>query len=95
MIIHTKRWVQIFKLFANVNRVKIIILLQQKGSPLNVTDISDDLNISLKSTSKHLIMLDRLDVINGEGKSGHVFYMLNPNMPADIKQAISLFIKPK
>ncbi len=94
MIINTKRWVQIFKLFANINRVKIIMLLQQKGR-LNVTDISDDIGISLKSASKHLVMLDRFDVINGEGKSGHVFYILNSNMPVDIKQVISLFIKPK
>ena len=95
MIINTKRWVQIFKLFANINRVKIVILLQQKGAPLSVTDISDDIGISLKSASKHLIMLDQFDVINGEGKSGHVFYTLNLNMSADIKQVISLFIKPR
>jgi DNA-binding transcriptional ArsR family regulator len=91
---NTKRWVQIFKLFANINRVKIVIVLQQKGR-LTVTDVADELGVSLKTASKHLIMLDRFDVIDGQGKSGHVYYGLSPNMSADIKRSIHLFVGHK
>ena len=56
-----KRWVQIFKVFANINRLKIVKLLAGTDK-MTVSDIADELDISLKSTSKHLIILDNIDV---------------------------------
>jgi hypothetical protein len=57
-----------------------------------VGDIAHELGISFTSTSKHLIILDRLDVLNSRGTAGHVFYELNRNMPKDIKKIVDLFI---
>ena len=86
-----KRWTQIFKALANTNRLHIIKILA-KSKPLNVSDMSEKLNISLKATSKHLILLSNLDVLESKGKNGHIWYFLNPDMQNDIKKAISLFI---
>ncbi len=86
-----KRWTNIFKIFSNINRVKIIKLLTDKRTMM-VGDIARELDISFASTSKHLIMLDRLDILNSKGVSGHVFYELNRNMPKDVRRIINIFI---
>ncbi len=86
-----KRWTQIFKALANTNRLKIIKLLSN-GSALNVSDIAGEIGISLNATSKHLILLSNLDILDSKGKEGHVFYNLNLKMPADLKKSINLFL---
>jgi len=78
-------------MFSNINRVKIVKLLKNKGA-MAVVYIARELDISPKSTSKHLIMLDRFEVLNSRGVSGHVFYEINQNMPRDIKEVIDLFM---
>jgi len=85
-----KRWTQIFKALANLNRLKIIKLLAA-SKPMYVTDIAVEIGISLKATSKHLILLHNLDVLEAKGEKGHVFYLLNHNMPKDIKNVVQLF----
>ncbi len=87
---NTKRFTQIFKVFSNINRVKIVMLLS-KRKVMNVTDIAEELDISFKSASKHLILLDQFDVVNSKGKSSHVFYSLNEDMSKDLKSVISTF----
>ncbi len=86
----SKRWTIVFKALGNINRIRIIQMLSN-GQSLNVTKISEELNISLKATSQHLIILQNLDVLEAQGKQGHVYYTLNLNLPKDIKNAIKLF----
>ena len=86
-----KRWVNIFKALGNINRIKIIKMLIH-GKSMTVTEISKEIAVSLKSTSRHLSILKNLDLLESEGKNGHVFYSLSKNPPADLKQAIRLFI---
>ncbi|MEK7124156.1 MAG: winged helix-turn-helix domain-containing protein [Patescibacteria group bacterium] len=85
-----KRWVNVFKALSNINRIKIIKTLS-RGKSLSVTEMSEELGISVKSTSKHLIMLQNLDLLESNGKHAHVFYSLNKNLPPDFKKTISLF----
>jgi len=87
-----KRWTQIFKALANINRLKIIKLLSD-GNARTVTDITAEIKIALNAVSKHLILLHNLDLLENVGKQGHVFYSLNSRMPADLRNAINLFIK--
>jgi len=86
-----KRWTQIFKALANFNRLKIIKLLSD-GRALNVSDIAGEIGISLNATSKHLIILSNFDVLDSNGREGHVFYNLNPKMPLDIRKGVNLFL---
>ncbi len=87
-----KRWTQIFKALANINRLKIIRLLAN-ARPMTVTDIAEEIEISLKGTSKHLILLHNLDVLTATGKEGHVYYGYNDQVPADIKKILDIFLK--
>ena len=87
--IFMNRWSIIFKTLGSINRLKIVKLLSG-GRQLSVSDIADDLKISQKAISKHLIMLHNLDVLHNVGKDGHVFYFLNVNMPKDFERAIKL-----
>jgi len=83
-----KRWELIFKALANSNRLKIIKMLQNKK--MNVGQITEGLDISFVSTSRHLVLLRNFEVIQSEGKDGHVFYFLNPQIPPDFKKVINL-----
>ncbi|KKU94331.1 MAG: hypothetical protein UY26_C0002G0113 [Candidatus Jorgensenbacteria bacterium GW2011_GWA1_48_13] len=85
-----KRWTIVFKALSNVNRLKIIRLLS-KGGALNVGGIAEELNISPKATSKHLIILHNLDVLESVGKEGHVLYSLNTKMPRDFRRVLGNF----
>jgi len=90
----SKRWVNIFKALGNINRIKIIEMLAG-GQSLSVTDIAGRIKISIKSTSRHLMILRNLELLDGEGRDGHVFYSLNKSVPEDIKKSIKLFTNLK
>ena len=86
-----RRWSMIFKIFGNINRLKIIKLLSASRG-MYVNDIAEKLDISDKSTSKHLILLNNLDVLEYKGQTGHVLYFINPNVPQDLRQIMRLFL---
>ncbi len=86
------RWALIFRTFGNINRLKIVKMLKD-GKSFSVTEISNKLGISFSATSKHLIILQSLEILQTKGKHGHVFYFLNPNIKEDFKKAINLFTK--
>ncbi len=86
-----KRWSIIYKTLGNISRLKILKLLSS-SRPLSVGDITEKINISFTGTSKHLIHLQRLDVLESEGTMGHVYYSINKNMPKDFRKAINLFL---
>ena len=86
-----QRWTIVFKALSNLNRLKILTLLSARRR-MNVGDIAGTLKISITATSNHLIMLQKLDVLEVEGKDGHVFYSLNARMPQDFARTTRLFI---
>ena len=87
-----KRWTQIFKALGNVSRLRIVKLLSD-GQARNVSEIAREIHVTFKGTSRHLMILSNFDVLDRDGKDGHVYYSLHPNMSRDIKQALSLFLK--
>ncbi len=87
-----KRWTVVFRALANINRLKIIKMLAD-GRKMSVTDIAENLGISLKATSNHLALLKNLDVLEAEGTAGHVFYSFNNNPPKDFRRAVALISK--
>ena len=91
-LMNTKRWVRIFKGFSNENRVGIVRFLFSGKKPRTVTEISEHLGISLKATSRHLIILEGLEVLESKGSQGHVFYSINSSAPADVQRAMNLFL---
>lgn len=89
-----KHWTQIFKALANFNRLKTIeILAGRLPLAMTVTEISDELDISFRATSRHLLLLASLDILTSRGKDGHVYYSYNQNMPREIKRVVELFLR--
>jgi len=58
------------------------------GGKMNVTEVSEKLKISFMATSRHLSLLRMLSVLTTEGKDGHVFYYLSPDLPKDFQKII-------
>lgn len=64
----------IFKALGSERRMQIIKMLAKK--PVSVIDLSDKLNISFKSVSKHLQKLDREGIITKKRDGKYVYYKL-------------------
>lgn len=86
-----KRWTLIFKALSNINRLKIISILNT-GRSLTVSELAREIDISLKSTSKHLIILKNLEILESVGRKGHVYYSLNTKPAADVRTALKSFL---
>lgn len=71
-----KSWVKVFKALGNEGRLKIMKLLLD-GEERTVTEIKVAIGLSLKATSKHLIILDNLGFVESSGKQGHVYYKID------------------
>ena len=76
-------------MLSNINRLEIIKMLRKTKS-LPVFKIAEILKISEAATSKHLILLKNLDVLDSTGKDNNVYYSINPLMPTDFKSVIEL-----
>lgn len=87
-----KRWTVVFRILANINRLKIIQMLSA-GRQMNVGEIAESLKISFKATSNHLALLKNLDVLEAQGTAGHVFYSFNSQMPDDFSKILNLIFK--
>jgi len=79
-----KDWVKIFKALGNENRLKILKLLRE-NTELPVMEIADRIHLSIKSTSKHLVLLKNVGFLESGGKKKSVYYSLNPDLSQEIK----------
>lgn len=67
---------KILKTLGNRRRLAIIkYLIREKEA--NVANISENINLSFKSTSKHLSILKQLDIVDSRQQSLNVFYRLS------------------
>lgn len=77
---------RILKALANQRRLKIVAWLKKKPEA-TVGEIAEYLNLSFKSTSKHLGVLAKSDVMDKRQQGLEVFYFLNPK-PAKLAASI-------
>ena len=75
-----KEMERVLKALANKRRLTIISILQKDGEK-SVGDIAEILKISFKATSKHLLLLTNVDILEKEQRSSQAFYTLNQNPP--------------
>ncbi|MEK7463254.1 MAG: metalloregulator ArsR/SmtB family transcription factor [Patescibacteria group bacterium] len=80
---------RILKALANKRRLAIIQYLK-KRQPASVGDIAKNISLSFKVTSKHLGLLDAVDIVEKNKESLQVFYRLAENQNPVSKQTISL-----
>ena len=74
-----KKLERILKATANRRRFNILAHLK-KEKELTVGEISEHLNLSFKSTSRHLSVLLAADLVEKTQRSSEVFYRLGDNL---------------
>ena len=77
------------KTLANKRRLAIVKYLKSKRGA-SVGDIADEINLSLKATSKHLVTLNAADIVDREQKGFQAFYHLSSHQKPLSKYIISL-----
>lgn len=82
-------WIHFGKMLSNENRLEILRMLWA-GDSLTVTDITDALDISFKSTSRHLNILEKKGYLTRKGKKNHVYYDYNEEMPTELWAALRI-----
>lgn len=88
---NTNQWSILFKALGNPYRLDIIKLLNKQGKTA-VSDISKEVGISIKNTSRNLGILQNLDILKSQGKTDHVYYEINPDLEKDLKTILKLFL---
>jgi len=78
-----------FKALANRRRLAILKYLKQNREA-TVGAISDNINLSFKSTSRHLSVLAAADMVDREQRSLEVYYRLSSVLHPAARHAISI-----
>lgn len=77
------------KALANNRRLAILRLLKHKKAA-TVGDISEEIKLSLKSTSRHLSVLFSADILEREQKGLQVFYCLAGGISESARRILAL-----
>ena len=84
-----KKLEKILKALANRRRLAILKYLKEnKEAP--VGEIAHEIDLSFKSTSKHLGVLSAVDIIEKDQRSLQMFYRLSDNQESAVKHIISM-----
>lgn len=83
------QWATIYRGLGNPNRLKILKLLSGREK-MAVSELSEELGISLKNTSRNLGILLNLDLVQNEGKHDRVYYSINPRLSEDLKRILKI-----
>jgi len=85
-----------FEIFANENRLAILSYLKNKKGGLvgksvgtSVGTIADNINLSFKTTSKHLLYLARKGILKRWYDGPFVMYKISDNLSAVARLVIS------
>lgn len=77
------------KALANRRRLAILKYLKRHREA-SVGEISDEINLSFKATSKHLAVLAALDIVERDQRSLRAFYRLVAGQNAAVRHILSL-----
>ncbi len=80
---------KVLKALANRKRIAILKYLKSKKE-ISVGDIASEINLSMKSTSKHLSRLSVLDILERKQKSKQMFYRLSKEKNKIVEQILSI-----
>ena len=87
-----KQWTKLFKAFGNVSRLRIIALLSKDGE-MPVMEIARQIHVTLRGTSKHLLLLHGLGILDRDGRAGQVFYSINRSIDPSAKSLMERFLR--
>lgn len=80
---------RVLKSLANKRRIAIVRFLKSEKEA-TVGTIAEKINLSFKSTSKHLIILFSADIVEKEQKNTQFFYKISTQIPEFAYKIISL-----
>lgn len=78
---------KVLKALANLKRLSIIKVLKDSDEKF-VGEIADDIDLSIRATSKHLKILSAVDIVEKGQRGPQIFYMLSPNLDSISKHII-------
>ena len=78
-----KQLVKILKALANPRRFAILINLR-KHKALNVSAVAEKIDLSFRSTSKHLAKLEEAGLVERKHQSREAFYALAPKIITEV-----------
>ncbi len=81
---------RILKALANKRRLAIVKYLKQEKEAA-VGDISGEIKLSFKATSKHLGVLAAVDIVEKEQRGLRMWYRLSPVLHPVVKQIFNSF----
>ncbi len=88
MSVNLKEYEKILKALANKRRLEILKYLKSEKKA-SVGDIAEKINLSFKSTSRHLSVLLSIDLVENEQKGLSVFYSLTSRFHSIAKTIIN------
>lgn len=80
---------RILKALANKRRLAILSYLKNNAEA-TVGEIASEINLSFKATSKHLKILDVVDIVEKDQRSLQMYYQLSSNQAPAAKSIINL-----
>ena len=83
-----KEYEKLFKALANKRRLQILTYLKREKEA-TVGDVAEHLNLSFRSTSKHLLMLMHAGIVEKDQRSLSAFYALVPHLPPLTKHIVT------
>lgn len=83
------QWATLYRGLGNPNRLRILKLLN-KTDKLSVSELAEELGISLKNTSRNLAILNNLDLVKFQGRKDRVYYSLNKDTTKNVKTVLKV-----
>lgn len=80
---------RILKALANKRRLAIVKILRNQKEA-TVSEIASNIRLSFRATSKHLLILFNVDILDKEQRSLQMFYRLSDQIPKLALQVINL-----
>lgn len=80
---------KILKALANKRRLAILRYLKLHKEA-SVGEIASEINLSMKATSKHVIILSALDILEKDQRNLQVFYRISSNQSSLLTHLLSI-----
>jgi len=85
---HERNLEKIFKALANSRRLAILKFLKRKGER-SVSEVADEIKLSFKATSKHLLILENVRILEARKESLTKLYKIAPDCNRLIKKILN------
>jgi len=79
---------RILKALANKRRLKLLRLMKRRGGSMNVSELARAINLSVRATSQHLVILDRAGLLESRQERLEVFYSLRSKLSRIVREII-------